>query len=298
MSRILISGASGFIGSLLVSFLTQKGHQVIQLVRQSDHSSKNAIFWDPEKKEANKDDFEGFDAVIHLAGDPLTLGRWSKEKKQRILDSRVIGTMFLSHLLSETLSPPKLFISASAIGFYGNREEEELTEESANGDTFLAHVASSWENASFALKKRGVRVAFARFGMVLGKGGALKKMLSPYKIGLGATLGNGKQWVSWVDVHDLVRALLHILENESLKGPVNIVSPNPVRQKDFSKLLSQELKQPHFLKAPAWLLRLILGEVADELLLSSAKVIPSKLLATNFQFKYPHLRDSFSEALK
>lgn len=297
MSRILVSGASGFVGTPLVSFLEKSQHQVVPLVRASSEVPKNAIVWDPEKKEAHEDEFEGFDAVIHLAGDPLTLGRWSEEKKERILQSRVMGTMFLSHILSSCLAPPKVFISASAVGFYGNRGEEELTEESSNGDSFLAHVCSAWEEASFALKERGVRCAHTRFGMVLGKGGALKKMLLAYKIGLGAKLGSGEQWISWVDIHDLVRAINHVIETESLSGPVNVVSPCPVRQIEFSKLLAKDLDQPHFLTLPSWLLHLMYGKVADELLLSSAKVLPAKLLASNFHFEYPDLKDSFARAL-
>ena len=297
MSRILVSGASGFIGKPLVYFLEKSGHQVIPLVRVSSEMPKDAIAWDLQSQQATQSDFEGFDAVIHLAGDPLTLGRWLKAKQASILDSRVMGTMFLSHLLSSCLAPPKVFISASAIGYYGNRGEEELTENSSNGNSFLAHVCSAWEEASFSLKKKGVRCVATRFGMVLGKGGALKKMLPAYQVGLGATLGTGEQWISWVDVVDLVRAMGHVIKTESLSGPVNVVSPCPIRQVEFSKLLAKDLDQPHFVRFPAWFLHILFGKVADDLLLSSAKVLPAKLLATNFHFEYSDLKNSFARAL-
>lgn len=297
MLRILISGASGFIGKLLTSFLKKLGHQVIPLVRVSSEIPEEAITWDPESEKATQSEFEGFDVVIHLAGDPLTLGRWSKSKQMKILESRVNGTIFLSHLLSASLAPPKVFISASGIGYYGNCGDEELNEESSNGNSFLAHVCSAWEEACFSLKKEGVRCISTRFGMVLGKGGALKKMLPAYRIGLGATLGTGKQWISWVDIQDLVHAMLHIIETESISGPVNIVSPCPIRQIDFSQLLAKDLDQPHFIRLPSWFLRILFGKVADDLLLSSAKVIPAKLLATNFHFEYSELKDSFARAL-
>ncbi len=296
MSRILMSGASGFIGGSLFSFLISEGHEVIRLTRRG---GEGTIQWDPEKAEGKRNDFENFDAVIHLAGEPLTLSRWSKEKREKILHSRVFGTLFLSHLLNALLTPPKVFICASAVGYYGDRGEERVTEESASGRGFLAHVCCAWEKASNALQNRGVRVVHTRFGMVLGSdGGGLQKIVPLYKLGAGARLGSGKQWISWIARDDLVRAISYILKEDSIEGAVNVVSPNPVRQIEFSKTLAELLHRPHFLCIPKWALRLFLGQTADEMLLSSIKAIPSKFLAANFPFYYPEIRSALSRALQ
>lgn len=299
MARILVSGASGFIGRPLVSFLASAGASVFQLIRPSDKPVPNSIIWDPEMGLARPEDFEGFDTVIHLAGEPLTLTRWSAEKREKILQSRTVGTMFLSHLLSQTVRCPRLFISASAVGYYGDRGEELLSEESVAGSGFLAHVCCAWEKASFAIRNRGTRVVHARFGMVLGpNGGALNKMLVPYLLGLGGRLGSGKQWMSWVHRDDLIRALQYMIENRSLEGPVNVVSPEPVRQEEFAKTLAGLLHRPHFFGLPAWALRLRFGATANELLLSSARVDCAKLLAAKFRFDYPDLRSALCKALQ
>ncbi len=297
--RILVSGASGFIGTPLISFLASQGAVVIPLVRPSERELPNSIVWDPETGSARIEDFEGFDAAIHLAGEPLTLSRWSPKKQRKILESRKVGTMFLSHLLSNTISPPSLFLSASAVGYYGNRGDEILNEESSPGSGFLAHVCSSWEKAAAAIQKRGARVVHARFGMVLGSnGGALKKMLIPYRLGLGGSLGSGRQWVSWVHRDDLIRAVAHIMNDPSLEGPINVVSPCPVRQETFARTLAEILHRPYFLKLPAWALRLRFGIAAEELILSSAHVKCSKLLASKFFFNYPDLRSALCKALQ
>jgi uncharacterized protein (TIGR01777 family) len=299
MARILVSGASGFIGKPLVSFLNSTGYSVFQLVRSSAISTPNSIFWNPEAGEANEKDFEDFEAVIHLAGEPLTLSRWSNEKRKKILQSRTTGTMFLSHLLSAVRNPPRLFVSASAIGYYGDRGEEILNEESGPGSGFLSHVCCAWEKGSFAIHVKGSRVVQARFGMVLGSnGGALQKMLTAYRFGLGGKLGSGRQWVSWVHREDLIQSIFHIIKNESLKGPVNIVSPCPVRQEDFSSTLASLLHRPHFFKVPAWALRLALGVMAKEMILASTRVDCAKLLASNFSFIYPDLRSALYQALQ
>jgi len=299
MVRILISGATGFIGTPLVSYLASQGANVVQLVRSKDSHIPHSIVWDPESALARKEDFEGFDAVIHLAGEPLTLARWSSKKRDKILHSRTLGTMFLSHLLSNATHPPAVFISASAVGYYGHRGEEILTEESETGDGFLANVCSSLERASFAIRKRGARVVYARFGMVIGpNGGFLKKMLLPFKLGLGGKVGSGKQWMSWVHREDLIQALIHIIKDSSLEGPVNVVAPNPVRQEEFARILAQLLHRPHFFRLPSWLLRLLFGVTADELILSSSRVQCAKLLASKFAFNYPDLRSALSKALQ
>lgn len=295
--RILISGASGFVGRPLSSFLTSQGHSVVSLLRATDRKQPNSITWDPEEGQATLQDFENFDAVIHLAGEPLTLTRWSKEKRDKILYSRTVGTMFLSHLLSVVSAPPQLFLSASAYGYYGDRADEILTEESGPGKGFLPNVCCAWEKASYAIENRGARVARTRFGMVLGpNGGALKQMILPYRLGLGGRLGSGRQWMSWIALDDLIRAVDHIIRTESLKGAINLVSPNPVRQEDFSKTLAELLHRPHFFSIPKWALKLRYGDMADEFLLSSARVIPAKLLASNFTFNYPDLRSALCKA--
>ncbi len=298
MARILVSGASGFIGKPLVSFLSSLGHNVVSLHRSLDIISSASIYWDPEKRSARAEDFEGFDAVIHLAGEPLTLSRWSLQKREKILQSRVGGTMFLSHLMAEAVRPPKLFISASAIGYYGSRGDEILTEESASGNGFLAYVCSSWEKASFAIQNRGARVVHARFGMVLDRsGGALQSMLLPFRLGVGGPLGSGEQWISWIHRIDLIRAIVRILDDEFLEGAVNLVAPHPVRQKEFASILAQLMHRPHFFRLPAWFLRLCFGVSADELLLSSTRVRCAKLLESKFSFNYPDLRGALHEAL-
>ncbi|PIS02816.1 MAG: TIGR01777 family protein [Chlamydiae bacterium CG10_big_fil_rev_8_21_14_0_10_42_34] len=299
MARILISGATGFVGSPLSLFLKSQNHQVVTLVRATEQKDRDSIVWDPLNRIAESKEFEGFDVVIHLAGEPLTLSRWSSEKQKKILESRTKSTEFLTSLLVNAKIAPKLFLSASAFGFYGDRGDEVLTEESGVGNGFLAEVCSLWEKASMPLVERGVRVAHARFGMVLGaRGGALKKMLLPYKLGLGGPLGDGMQWVSWIALEDLIEAINFVIQTESLNGPVNFVSPNSVRQAEFSSLLAQVLHRPHFFSTPAWVLKFIYGIAAKELLLSSAKVMPAKLIAANFSFKYPDLRSALCKALQ
>lgn len=294
--RILISGASGFVGAPLSTHLKAQGHEVISLVRHPTSDPK-AILWNPEEKKADSSSFNGFDAVIHLAGDPLSFSRWSPAKKEKIFQSRVEGTRFLSSLLSSVKKPPRIFIAASAVGIYGDRGEEMLDESSSLGENFLSHVCREWEAAVWPLENLGVRVAKTRFGMVLGRhGGALSKMLPIYRWGLGSTLGNGKQWMSWIALPDLISAMSHVLTN-NLKGPINFVSPHAARQKAFSKTLAHLLKRPHVGKIPACILRMYLGTVADELILASAHVTPSKLLASGFSFKYPMLEDALIDCL-
>jgi uncharacterized protein (TIGR01777 family) len=279
--------------------LSGQGHTIVKLVRSKPRAADERQ-WDPEAGWAVREAFEGFDAVIHLAGEPLTLGRWSTKKKQKILYSRTVGTWLLAHILSSLPQPPKVFISASAFGFYGDRGEEMLDEESARGNGFLPTVCSEWEGASQALRDRGTRTIQTRFGIVIGpahsRGGMLHKMLLPYRLGLGATLGTGMQWVSWIALHDLICAMEHILQSH-LEGPVNFVSPHPVRQKEFSKTLAQLLARPAWLRIPAPALKFILGQTAEELLLASARVAPVKLLDSGFTFKYPTLKEALTIAL-
>lgn len=299
MARILVSGASGLIGEPLTLFLQSHGHSIVRLVRPGDPRTPNSILWDPEKKLASLSDFEGFDAVIHLAGEPLSLSRWNRAKKEKIMNSRKEGTSFLVHLIRSVKTPPKVFLSASAVGFYGDRGDELLTEESGKGEGFLADVCEAWEKASQPLASIGVRVIQARFGMVLGQdGGALKKMIIPFRLGLGGTFGSGHQWVSWIALDDLISAIDHLLFHSDLHGAVNLVSPYLVRQNEFAQILSQCLHRKTFLWVPAFVLRLIFGEAADGLILASARVSPDKILASNFAFRYSDLRSALFQALK
>ncbi len=284
----------------MADYFQSQGHSVVKLVRSKDLQERESdkIFWNPEEGKAIKEQFEGFDAVVHLAGEPL-LGRWTKRKKRNILFSRTVGTWFLSQILAQLFQPPQCFISASAIGYYGDRGDEILTEESEAGGGFLASVCCEWEKASRAIEERGVRTVHTRFGMVLGpSGGALQKLASLYRLGLGGKFGTGKQWISWVEREDLIRAIEHCTANAEIEGAVNVVSPHPVRQEEFSNQLSEALHRTAKLHFPAWLLRLFLGEAADEAILASARVEPRKLLNSRFSFRYPYLIDALQKALK
>lgn len=285
--KILVSGSTGFIGSSLVEFLTQEGHQVIRLVRSE--SKPGEIHWDPEVGTIDVAELKGLDGIVHLAGESI-IGRWTNEKKKKILESRIKGTKLLCESLARLNQKPKVFVCASAIGYYGDRGEQILTEESASGQGFLAEVCQAWEIATEPARKSGIRVVHLRIGMVLSpKGGALKKMLLPFKMGVGGKLGAGRQYMSWISLDDLVRIFLHVLITPLLQGPVNAVSPNPARNIEFTKTLGQVLKRPTLFPMPAFAARLVFGELADALLLASARVEPSRLLATGFQFRHPEL---------
>lgn len=259
-------------------------------MQRSQPTSSDSIFWDPENAVVVKELFEGFDAVIHLAGENIATHRWTKSQMRKILFSRTIGTFLLSHVLSQLYQPPKVFLSPSAVGYYGNRGDEELDDESPPGSSFLAKVCCEWERAAEAINKRGARVVHPRMGMVLGQGGgALQKLLLPYRLGLGGKLGSGRQWISWVALEDVLRAYEFALTDEKVEGSFNLVSPHPVLQEEFSHDLAHILHRPDFFHQPASLLRLLFGQMADELLLSSAKVLPVKLQKLGFSFRYPAL---------
>lgn len=287
--RILITGSSGLIGSRLIAFLCGAGHQVTRLVRRRPLQN-GEIFWNPHTGEVPLDPFEGFDAVIHLAGKNIAGGRWNSKFKEELFISRCRDTWLLSHVLMRLKKPPKCFICASAVGIYGNRGEEPLTEESSPGTGFLADLCQKWEEAARAIEQKGVRVVHTRFGMVLSdEGGMLQKLLPVFKLGLGAILGNGQQILSWVALDDVIYAIYHALMVEQISGPLNVTSPHPVTQEVFSKKLANALHRPCFLRLPAPLLKALFGEMADEMLLCSAKALPKKLLQSGFRFQYPLL---------
>ncbi len=293
--RILLSGSTGFVGSAVLSYLSQKGHSVTCLTRGKGRD--DSISWNPETGVVVKEDFEGFDAVIHLAGESIA-SRWTKERKRRILSSRIEGTSLLAKTLAQLARPPKVFLSASAIGFYGDRGEERLTEESKQGRGFLAQVCKEWERASEPVEERGVRRILTRFGVVVGSGGAVAAMIPAFKLGLGGLLGSGEQWMSWIALEDLVRAIDFCLENEEMRGPVNLVSPEPVRQREFARSLGGLIGRPTWFNQPSWLVRLLFGQMGEETLLSSAWVEPTKLLEAGFQFQRPSIQDALQKALE
>ncbi|MDF7823067.1 TIGR01777 family oxidoreductase [Pontiellaceae bacterium B12227] len=281
--KYMVSGSHGLVGSALTKQLEQDGHTVIRLSR--------------DLKEAT--DFEDIEAVIHLAGESIAEGRWSTAKKKRIEDSRVIGTKRLSELIAAAVNKPSVFISASAIGFYGNRSDELLEEGSSAGTGFLPHVCLEWEQASKRADTVGVRTVNIRTGIVLDtQGGALKKMLPPFKMGGGGILGSGKQYMSWISLADMVSAIQFITKEKSLSGPVNLTAPTPVTNKDFTSILGAVLKRPTFMPLPAFAARLIFGEMAEELLLSSTRVKPNKLLQSGYKFHHKELKPALEDILK
>jgi uncharacterized protein (TIGR01777 family) len=285
-----MSGSSGFIGKPLFSFLQSKGHKVVPLVRTKE--VPHTISWDPTTGSIDEKALEGFDAFIHLAGENITSGRWTKKKKEKLFQSRCRDTWLLSQALSRLANPPKTVIAASAIGFYGDRGDELLTEESHKGEGFLPDLCKKWEEATASLEAKGVRVIQARFGGVLSPhGGMFAKLLPLYKLGLGSKLGSGKQFISWIALEDLIGALYHALFTPEITAALNVVSPYPVRQEEFAKLFAKKLHRPAFIHIPAFLLRLALGEMADALLLASTRTIPKRLIACGYQFHYPHLND-------
>lgn len=297
-AKIAITGASGLIGSGLTAFLKSGGHQVYRLVRNQADSSKKEIFWQPSSKILNPKDLEGMDVVIHLAGENIAASRWTDMQKARIRDSRIETTKFLADTLAKLDNPPRVLISASAIGYYGDRGTEILREESPKGTGFLSEVSQQWEAATQVATERGIRVVHLRNGIVLSpQGGALAKMLLPFKLGIGGQFGNGDQYMSWIAIDDVIGAIYHIMANEEITGAVNLVSPNPVTNQEFTKILGKVLFRPTIFPLPAFIAKLALGEMANDLLFSSARVHPGKLLANNYNFRHPDLEATLCHLL-
>jgi uncharacterized protein (TIGR01777 family) len=289
--KILMTGASGFVGKPLFDFLNNAGHEVWTLVRRAPQPGAKEIFWDWENGSLDLTELEGFDAVIHLAGENIASGRWNRKRKAAIRRSRVEGTGFLAESLARLKKPPKAFISASAIGYYGDRQDEELFELSQQGYGFLSDACDAWEKAAAPLKVLGVRVAHVRTGIVLnGGGGALKQMVTPFSLGLGGVMGLGKQWMSWIALEDLVAVYYFLLTRDDLSGPFNAAAPGAVTNRDFTFALGDLLDRPVFLSFPASALKLLLGEMGERLLLEGQRVIPDRLTQAGFQFFYPDLK--------
>jgi len=296
--HILVSGSSGLIGSALVSSLAAEGHRVSRLVRSDPKPSSGEVRWDPATGLIDASSLEGLETIIHLAGDPIAQGRWTPEKKAKIRDSRVNGTKLLSEALARLKQPPKVLACASAIGYYGDRSDQILQEDSPPGTGFLAQTCQEWEKASESAVQRGIRVVHLRFGIVLSpKGGALAMMLPIFQKGLGGKLGNGKHWMSWIALDDVVGAIQHAVVTERLRGPVNAVSPNPVTNAEFTRALGNILHRPTFFPVPAFGLRLLFGEMANEALLASAKVMPVRLAGSGYRFRYPILEEALHHLL-
>ncbi len=293
-TSVLVSGATGFIGRSLCAAIKERGVPFTAFSRRPDRAKsllsgvKETYRWRPKLEPAPVAAIQGAGALVHLAGETV-VGRWNKYRKQDIRDSRVVGTRHLVDAIAEAKSKPGVLVCASAVGYYGSRGEEELTEESGPGSDFLAEVCQAWEAEARRAEEFHVRVVMLRIGMVLGReGGALKQMLIPFKLGLGGPVGNGQQWVPWVSIDDVVGIILHAIEHSSVKGPVNATAPNPVRNREFTKTLGHVLHRPAFLPAPAIGLKLLLGEFAD-VLLTSQRIIPKQIQETGYKFTHPTL---------
>jgi uncharacterized protein (TIGR01777 family) len=295
-ARILISGSSGPIGAALLPSLKAQGFAVTRLVRSST-TGPDQIAWDPSGP-LSPDLVSGFDAVIHLAGESI-VGRWTDAKKRRILESRRQGTGHLAEAAAKASPLPRVFISASAVGFYGNRGDEVLREDSPSGEGFAAEICRQWEAATQPAVQAGIRTAQLRIGVVMSAdGGALPKMLTPFRLGLGGRLGTGSQWWTWVSVRDVVGAIQHVLNHDTLSGPVNTVAPNPLTNAEFTRILASVLNRPEIFPMPAFVVRLIFGEMGEELFLGSQRVEPAKLATTGYQFQHPDLKNALKEILQ
>jgi uncharacterized protein len=296
--KIGVSGASGLIGRALCRRLQAEGHSVTAFGR-SRVDGLPWVDWDLLSGIDDAESLSGLNAFVHLAGESIAEGRWTESRKSLIRDSRVTGTRHLVKAMESAREVPRILIGASAVGFYGNRGEESLTEESPPGDGFLADVCRAWEAETLQARRVGARVVLARTGIVLsGDGGALHKMLTPFRLGVGGRLGSGEQYMSWIHIEDQVGLLLHALEDDRIQGPLNCVSPDPVTNAEFTKVLAGVLKRPALFPVPVTALRLALGEMAKPLLLDGQRVLPRKATDTGFSFRFPRLRDALSHLLR
>ncbi|HWP84028.1 MAG TPA: TIGR01777 family oxidoreductase [Terriglobia bacterium] len=295
--EVAITGASGLIGSALAEALTRAGHRVARVVRTKPAPESGDIFWDPERAYVDMLKLDGKDAVVHLAGESIA-ARWTPEKKTRIHASRLRGTQLMAEAVRQLSKPPGVLVSASAVGYYGDRGAEVLREDSPPGQDFLAEVARDWEAATEAASRAGVRVVLLRIGIVLSKrGGALAQMLTPFRMGVGGQIGSGKQYMSWIAIDDVVGAILHVIEQPSLSGPVNVVAPHPVTNREFTKTLGKVLSRPTIAPLPAFIVKLLFGEMGEALLLSSQRVEPARLKESGYTFRYPTLEAALRHVL-
>lgn len=308
LGRILVTGGTGLVGSALVPALTADGHAVSLLSRSSGPANRaatggtsgvNRLTWNPSAGTIDSAGLEGVDAVVHLAGDGIATGRWTKAKKQRIRDSRVEGTRLLCETLAGLRRRPKVLVSASAIGYYGHRGDSMVDEQALPGAGFLPEVSDAWEQATRPAVEAGIRVVNLRIGIVLSRdGGALQKMLLPFQLGLGGVVGHGGQYWSWVSLEDLVGIIRHALANDSLHGPVNAVAPGSVTNREFTKALGRVLRRPTLFPLPGVVARIMLGEMADGLLLASARVAPVRLMESGYKFQHPEIEGALRAVLR
>lgn len=296
--RILVAGASGFIGTRLCRHLAHLGHQVVRLVRGKPDGSGGEIGWDPGAGRLAPDVMPRFDAVVSLAGENIAAARWSAAVKQRIRDSRIETAGLLARAMAAAEPRPNVFVCASAVGYYGDRGDAVLTEDAPPGDGFLAQVCHDWEQACEPARAAGVRVVNLRIGVVLSPaGGALAKMLPVFKVGMGGTIGSGNQWVGWIAMTDLLRVFGYVLENDSLAGAVNAVSPKPVTNRQFTKAVGAFLGRPTIVPLPASGVKLTMGEMGVEMLLASARVVPDRLESAGFAFKHASIEDALQHEM-
>jgi uncharacterized protein (TIGR01777 family) len=303
--RILVSGSTGFVGTALVETLERQGHSIARLVRPATARNSaaggrpQAVAWDPIAGHFDAAGAEGAEALVHLAGASIAGGRWNATRKELLRTSRIDATRHLMGALAQLQRPPRVIVAASAIGYYGDRGDETLTEASATGDDFLARACREWESETTRGAEFGARVVSLRFGIILAAhGGALAQMALPFKLGAGGRLGSGRQWMSWLTLQETLTIIQFALMTSKLTGPVNAVSPNPVRNTEFTAILAKTLHRPDLFPAPAFALRLALGEMADALLLASQKVIPSKLTDAGYPFLQPGLLSALAEVFR
>lgn len=301
--RLGVTGATGLIGSALCSAFDLGQHQVVILTRNPEKArpqfpSAQCIGWDAASALTPQNALEGLDAVVHLAGEPIAAGRWNARRKEAIRESRVAGTRNLVNLLCQLKDPPEVLVSGSAIGYYGPRKDEKLEEDEPPAEDFLGQVCKQWEDEAERAVESGIRVVHLRTGLVLStQGGALPQMLLPFKMFVGGPLDSGRQWMSWIHIRDQIGAIQHVLSHREVKGPVNLTAPGPVTNEEFSKTLASVLKRPALFRVPGFVLRLLLGEMAQALLLSGQRVIPRKLQKSGYEFEYPELRGALENLL-
>lgn len=298
--KILITGASGLIGKALQKSFSERGYEMM-LAGRGEPKNPNEIQWSVEDgfREEDLPRLEGLDAVVHLAGEGIAGLRWTDEKKKAIRDSRVLGTRNIVNTMANLEKKPNVFITGSAMGFYGDRGDEIVNESSAAGDTFLSDVSKEWETESRRAEDSGIRTVLLRTAIVLSKdGGALGTMLTPFKLGVGGVVGSGKQWMSWISLDDVVGIINFALENEKLRGAVNVASPNPVTNEEFTKTLGYVLYRPTFLPLPEFAVNLVFGEMGDALLVDSTRVDPKRLREAGYEFKFTDLRSALENAVK
>ena len=298
VTKILISGSTGLIGQALSSYLSTGGHQVVRLVRNSNLNDEGTIFWDPLNHIIDSESLEGFDYVIHLAGENVGESRWTKKKKARISDSRINSTKFLAESLSNLKCPPKALLCASATGYYGDAGNDLLNEQSPNGTGFLAQVVDEWERSTRSATDQGIRVVNLRFGVVINPmGGALKKLLMPFKLGFGGKIGHGKQYMSWISLDDAICAIHHLMINSTVEGPINIASPNTVTNKEFTKQLGTSLRKPTVATIPAFIIKIMFGQMGKETILASTRVDSTKLSQSGYAYIFPRIEEALEHYL-